>query len=112
MKGKNKLHLLSHFCIILPIISVTLERMIVEMQRRIDKLSGNSNMGIVSDWIAKYLSLAKAHLLKLDSIQGTILKEEIVKLQADYKTTKELDSLIEELILRYNTFSCWNEYES
>jgi hypothetical protein len=77
-----------------------LQRMIFEMEHRATTLSADADLEIVTAWLNKYLGLAKNHLMTIDALQETIIKEEIIKLDTDRSKTKEFDSLIEELIMR------------
>lgn len=77
-----------------------MQRIIFEMQERVQRMASAPDLSIASAWISKYLTLAQQHMITLDALQETILKEEIAKLHADNHRTKEFDSLIEELVMR------------
>lgn len=51
------------------------QRIIFEMQRRIDRLASEPELSMALDWIKRYLNLAQKHMITMDALQETILKE-------------------------------------
>ena len=51
------------------------QRIIFEMQQRIDRLASEPELTMVQEWITRYLNFAQKHMITMDSLQETILKE-------------------------------------
>lgn len=126
MKGNNNIIWLHRLCYELQCITdwyrAIVQRIIFEMQQRIDKLANEPELSMALEWIKRYLNLAQKHMITMDALQETILKEvisvtqivthtlsvnvffwiykEMVKLETDRHRSKEMDSLIEELVMR------------
>lgn len=76
-----------------------LRRMEFHMQERIRRLRESPReMHPVADWITTYLNLVVKQQILLDSLQETIVREEMNRLTRDNRVTVEFDSLIEELL--------------
>lgn len=76
-----------------------LRRMEFHMQQRIHRLRESAKeMHPVADWVSTYLELVIKQQLLLDSLQETVVREEMNRLTRDNRVTIEFDSLIEELL--------------
>ena len=68
------------------------------MEERLTFLSKQSDMETVTDWIQKYHRYTLDHLIVIDALQESIIKEEISRIDRDRQKTIEFDSLAEELM--------------
>jgi len=85
-----------------------LTRIDFHMRRRIQRLQGaGAEMQAVAEWVQKYLAFAVKQQIVLDSLQESIIREEINRLERDASITIEFDSLIEELL---NSLQADNQY--
>ena len=76
-----------------------LGRIEFHMRERIRRLSESiKEMHPVADWVNGYLKLVIKQQVLLDSLQETILREELNRLTRDDRVTIEFDSLVEELL--------------
>lgn len=76
-----------------------LNRIEFHMNERINALKkANVELHSVADWVSRYLDYILIHQSTLDSLQETILKEELNRLARDERITIEFDSLISELL--------------
>lgn len=57
----------------------------------------DSNTKFVRDWLCKFDKVSRMHHASLDSLQESLLQDEIDRLNRDEATIIELDSLLEEL---------------
>jgi hypothetical protein len=85
-----------------------LGRIEFHMRERIRRLrEGVKEMLPVAEWVENYLKLVVKQQILLDSMQETILREEINRLSRDDRVTIEFDSLVEELL---NSLTQENQY--
>ena len=77
-----------------------LSRIEFHMCERMRRLSehGSKDLAPVVDWVDYYLKLVVKQQILIDSMQETILREELNRLGRDDRVTIEFDSLVEELL--------------
>jgi len=74
-----------------------LVRIEFHMRQRLTRLREDPLMELVTDWVSRYLSYVILQQTLLDSLQESILREEVNKLQRDERLVIVFDSLLEEL---------------
>jgi hypothetical protein len=76
-----------------------LGRIEFHMRERIRRLSESTKeMQTVGEWVGGYLKLVVKQQILLDSLQETILREEVNRISRDDRVVIEFDSLVEELL--------------